>query len=120
MANFTYIFVHHLSKSGKESEGRSCCTGHGGVLLTGLLLSHGLLTCFLTEHREDRLPRDSIIHKVLGPPHESLILKTPYRLAYNVVLQSYLLNGGSLLSDEPRLCQVNMKPRQGRNGGRKG
>lgn len=36
--------------TGQEPEGRSCCRGHGGVLLIGLL-SVASLSCFLIERR---------------------------------------------------------------------
>jgi hypothetical protein len=41
--------------------------------------------------------------------HQSLIRKIPCRLAYSSVLWRHFLNLGFLLSDDVRLCQVDIK-----------
>lgn len=53
--------------------------GHGEILLIGTL-SKGLLSYFLIQLR-NLLHRGGTVLGELGPPHQLLITKTPYRLA---------------------------------------
>jgi hypothetical protein len=69
----------------------------------------GLLMVLLSYRSQDHQARDGSIHDALGPPHQSLIKKIIYRLAYNPILWRHILNGGSLFSDDFSLCQVDIK-----------
>lgn len=53
-------------KSGQESEGRNLCRGHGGTLLTGLLLVACLSKAFYSS--QDNHRRDGSIPSELVPP----------------------------------------------------
>ena len=54
-------------------------------------------------------------------PHQSLIKKIPYKLAYTPILWRHSLNGGSLLSDNSSLCQADIKLTSSRTSlGKKG
>lgn len=81
---YTFVSVHHKRKSGQESEGRSWCRGHGGVLLTGLL-PMACLTCFLIEPRTTSTG-DGKTHNGLGPPHQPLIKKMLDRFTNSLIL----------------------------------
>ena len=52
--------------------------------------------------------RDGTTHNRLGPPHQSLIKKMLYRLAYSPIIWRHFLNRGFLLSDGDSLCQVDI------------
>jgi hypothetical protein len=110
------LLYHHCSslkkvKTGNPTElepgGRSWCSGHRGVLLTGLR-HMACSACFLIESRTSS--------PGMAPPtrgwalfHQSLIKKMLYWLASSLVLWRYFLNWGSLLSDDISVCQVDIK-----------
>jgi hypothetical protein len=56
----TLLFIMN-SPTGQEPGGKSRCTGHGEVLLTGLL-------SLLSHRTQDHQSRISTIHYGLGPP----------------------------------------------------
>jgi hypothetical protein len=79
---------------GQEPEGRSRSGGHGGVLLTGLLLMT-CSACFLIKPRTTSPTQNG-----LDPPHISLkkcFLGLP---TYSLVLWRHFLDQGSFLSDD--------------------
>lgn len=50
--------------------------------------------------------QDHTTHNGLGLPHQFLIKKMPYRLAYSLILWEQFLSGGFLLCRDSSLCQV--------------
>jgi hypothetical protein len=72
--------------------------GHGGVLLS--LLSY---------RPQDHSPGVAPPTMSWALPHQSLVKKMSYRLAYNLNLWRYFLNRGFPLSDDSTLCQVDVK-----------
>ena len=80
--------------TGQECEGRSWCTDHGGVLLTGLLLMASSACFFL------RPP--TMCWALL---HSSLIKKMPY----SWILWRHFLNWGSLRVDDSSLYQADIR-----------
>jgi len=85
--------VHHWGKSGQKPGSRSWCRGHGGALLTGLLLM-ACSACFLIPSRTTfRGVAPPSMAGFPPPPCQSLIKKTPHRLASSQ-------SGGSIFSIE--------------------
>jgi hypothetical protein len=79
--------LHHCSsqkevrtgtQAGKKRGDRSWCWDHAWMLVTGLLIMT-CSACFLIEPRTTS-PGIGTTHNGLGPPHQSLINKMPYRL----------------------------------------
>ena len=67
-------------EAGTEAEAMEVC-----CLLASL---PGLLSYRTQNHQ----PRDSTTHNALGPPHQLLIKKMQYRLAYSLILWRHFLN----------------------------
>ena len=107
-----FILPHHSPSSkevmtgtqaGQEPELRNRWRGHGGLLLTGLLIK-ACSICFLRESRTTSPGMaPPTMHWAL--PHKSLIEK----LSYSPILWRHFLNWGSLLSYNSSLCQVDIK-----------
>ena len=92
--------VKTATHTGQDPGGRSLlCTGHGGVLLTGLF-TMACLARFLI---------DGTTHNGLVPPLSITNKEMPYRLAHNPILRRYFFNWVSLFSDNFSLCQVDIK-----------
>ena len=72
------------------------------------LAPHGLLS-LLFYSTQDYQPMGGTTQRGLGSAHQSLIKKMPYKHAYSQVLWRHFLNGGSLLSVNSSLCQVDRK-----------
>ena len=90
----------------QEPDSRNWCRGHGGVLLTGLLLV--ACSALLSYRTQDCQPRG-------GPtmgwarPYQSLIKKMSYGYLLSPILWRHFLNRGSLLSDDSRLYHIDIK-----------
>ena len=79
------VTVDHGRNSGQElKQGESWYRGHGGVLFA--YWSTICSACFLEEPRTTA--QDGPTHNRLGPPHQSLIIKTPY----SWILWRHILN----------------------------
>jgi hypothetical protein len=78
------------------------------VMLNDLVLI-ACSACFLIE---PRTTSSGMAIPTMGwaLPCQSLVKKMPYRLAYGPVLWRQFLKGGSFLSDDLSLCQVDIKP----------
>jgi len=83
-----------------RSASRSWCRGHGGMLLTGLLLLT-CSACFLIEPKTTSPGMAPLIMGWALPPW-SLVEKMPY----SWVSWRHFLNWGSFLWDNSSLCQV--------------
>jgi hypothetical protein len=77
------------------------------MLPIGLLLM-ACSACFLLEPRT-KIPGVALLTKSWALPHQPLIKKMPYRLAYRPALWGHFLNWVSLFSGYSRLCQVDIK-----------
>jgi hypothetical protein len=73
-----------------------------------LACSHGLLS-LLSYRTQDYQPLGDTIIMIWGLPHQSLIKKIPYRLAYSPILWRHFINSGHHLSQDFSLCQVAIK-----------
>lgn len=96
---------------------RSWCRCHRGMLPTGLLLI-ACSACFLLEARTMCLGV-ALLTMGWGLPHQPLIKKMPYMLAYRPALWAHFLNWGSLFSGYCRLYQVDLKLASQRNAWKK-
>jgi hypothetical protein len=85
-----------------RSGSRSWCRGHGGMLLTGLLASPGLLS--LLSYRI-KTTSPEMAPPTRGPPPWSLIEKMPY----SWISWIHFPNWSSFLCDNSSLCQVDTK-----------
>jgi hypothetical protein len=84
--------VPHQKLCGQEPGGRSWYRGHGGMLLTGLLI----MACSPCSLKEIKATSPGMAWPTMGWAilHQSLIKKMPYRFAYSLIL-------GSVFSVEP-------------------
>jgi len=100
-----HITVRHQRKSGQElKQGRNTKAGADAEAIEDAAYwpaPHGLLS-LLSYRIQDHQPRDGTTYNGLGPP-------TSYRLAYRLILRRHPLDRGSLLPDDFRLCQVDIK-----------
>jgi hypothetical protein len=81
--------VHHWRKSGRDPGGRSWCRGHGGMLLTGLLIM-ACSPCFLIEPRANS-PGMALPTMGWALPNQLLIKK----LLYSQIFWRHFLNWSS-------------------------
>ena len=88
--------VRTATQTGQEPGGRSSCRDHGGCCL------RACSTLFIE-------PRMVLPTMGRALPHQSLIMKIPYRFACSPILWMHFLNWGSLFSDFYSLFQVDMK-----------
>lgn len=72
------------------------------------LVPYGLLSLHFYK-TQDHKPR-AVATVGWHLPHQPLIKKMLYILAYSRILRRHVLSGGSFLSDDFRLCQVSVKP----------
>jgi hypothetical protein len=79
------VTVHH-QKTGTQTEPENLEAEADAEAVVGC--------CFLScsYKTQDHQPRDGPTHNGLGPPHQSLIKKMPYRLAYSLILRRHFLN----------------------------
>jgi hypothetical protein len=110
LAHISRITVHRGKprqelKARQEPEGGNWCRGRR----RGLLMACS--SCVLIEH--SRWFTSLWVAPLTlgwGLLHQSHIKKMLYRFAYILILWRYLLSWGSLLSDNPSLCQGDIKP----------
>jgi hypothetical protein len=88
------------TQAGREPGGRSWCRDRGVCCL--LACSLWLAQPAFLQNSGPQ-PRDDTTHNGLGPPHQSITEKMPYRLAYSLILWKQVFNWGSLLSDDVSL-----------------
>jgi hypothetical protein len=103
------VFPHQFiteKRSGQEPRSRSWCRGHGGVVLTGLVLM-ACSACFIIApgitHSGVSLPMKD------GPIHISSMKKMPHRLAHRAVWWGHFLNWGIFFQKDCSLCQADIK-----------
>lgn len=90
---------------GQEPGTQRWYRGHGRLLFISLFIM-AYSSCFLIK---PRTTYPETLHNGLGPPHQSLNKKMPYRLVYSFIFCRYFLNWGPFISDDYTFCQVDRK-----------